>query len=239
MCGTIDPGSCIRWALGFGIKIGYDTYILNISHHGWYWSMPCPMLYWLRLHGYTPYAHELRSGLTEWIIWWIAHKRKSANLLSFSKQWIHFSYHSLPIIQAYNVGTFWLRSHITTSIVDSDSGHAAWLDRYIVPHPSAATLPAWLDSDIVPWPSHLGSDIAPRPRSPRQRCHQQDSTAPSPAWLDCTVVSMTRYLHRAMAKMPWQRHHQHDSVEPSPAWLHIHIAPRPSHHDSTVASMTR
>jgi hypothetical protein len=25
MCTTIDPGSCIRWVLGFGIKIGYDT----------------------------------------------------------------------------------------------------------------------------------------------------------------------------------------------------------------------
>jgi hypothetical protein len=25
MCGTIDPGSCIWWALSFGIKIGYDT----------------------------------------------------------------------------------------------------------------------------------------------------------------------------------------------------------------------
>jgi hypothetical protein len=24
MCGTIDPGSCIQWVLGFGIKIGYD-----------------------------------------------------------------------------------------------------------------------------------------------------------------------------------------------------------------------
>jgi hypothetical protein len=24
MCGTIDSGSCIRWVLGFGIKIGYD-----------------------------------------------------------------------------------------------------------------------------------------------------------------------------------------------------------------------
>jgi hypothetical protein len=24
MCGTIDPGSCIRWVLDFGIKIGYD-----------------------------------------------------------------------------------------------------------------------------------------------------------------------------------------------------------------------
>jgi hypothetical protein len=25
MCGTIDPGSCIRWVHGFGIKTGYDT----------------------------------------------------------------------------------------------------------------------------------------------------------------------------------------------------------------------
>jgi hypothetical protein len=24
MCGTIDPGSCIRWVLGFGIKTEYD-----------------------------------------------------------------------------------------------------------------------------------------------------------------------------------------------------------------------
>jgi hypothetical protein len=24
MCGTIDPGSCIRWVLGFDIKTGYD-----------------------------------------------------------------------------------------------------------------------------------------------------------------------------------------------------------------------
>jgi hypothetical protein len=24
MCGTNDPGSCIRWVLGFGIKTGYD-----------------------------------------------------------------------------------------------------------------------------------------------------------------------------------------------------------------------
>jgi hypothetical protein len=24
MCGTIDPGSCIRWVLNFGIKTGYD-----------------------------------------------------------------------------------------------------------------------------------------------------------------------------------------------------------------------
>jgi hypothetical protein len=26
MCGTIDPGSCIQWVLGFGVKPGYWTY---------------------------------------------------------------------------------------------------------------------------------------------------------------------------------------------------------------------
>jgi hypothetical protein len=25
MCGTIDPGSCIRWVLGFGVKTGCDN----------------------------------------------------------------------------------------------------------------------------------------------------------------------------------------------------------------------
>jgi hypothetical protein len=26
MCGTIDPGSCIRRVLDFGVKTGYDTW---------------------------------------------------------------------------------------------------------------------------------------------------------------------------------------------------------------------
>jgi hypothetical protein len=68
-------------------------------------------LYGLRLHGYAPYARGLRSGPTEWIIRQIAHKRKLANLLSYSKQWISFSYHLLPIIHAYNVGIPWLLSY--------------------------------------------------------------------------------------------------------------------------------
>jgi hypothetical protein len=33
MCGTIDPGSGIRWVLGFGIKIGYDNITRGISVH--------------------------------------------------------------------------------------------------------------------------------------------------------------------------------------------------------------
>jgi hypothetical protein len=31
MCGTIDPGSCIRWVLGFGIKTGYDSSLTTSS----------------------------------------------------------------------------------------------------------------------------------------------------------------------------------------------------------------
>jgi hypothetical protein len=45
--------------------------------------MPRPMLYGSRLRGYTPYACRLQSGPTKWIIWWITHKRKSTNLLSY------------------------------------------------------------------------------------------------------------------------------------------------------------
>jgi hypothetical protein len=30
MCGTIDPGSCIQWVLGFGIKTGYGIYPDNL-----------------------------------------------------------------------------------------------------------------------------------------------------------------------------------------------------------------
>jgi hypothetical protein len=30
MCGTIDPRSCIRWVLGFGIKTRFDTWGLQI-----------------------------------------------------------------------------------------------------------------------------------------------------------------------------------------------------------------
>jgi hypothetical protein len=35
MCGTIYPGSCIRWVLGFGIKTGYDRFPLLVMALGW------------------------------------------------------------------------------------------------------------------------------------------------------------------------------------------------------------
>jgi hypothetical protein len=52
--------------------------------------MPRLMLHGLRLHDYAPYTRGLWSVPTEWIIWRIARKRKSTNLLSYSKLWISF-----------------------------------------------------------------------------------------------------------------------------------------------------
>jgi hypothetical protein len=54
--------------------------------------MPHPMLYGSRLRGYAPYAYGLqsRSGLTEWIILRMAHKRILTNCLSYSEHWINF-----------------------------------------------------------------------------------------------------------------------------------------------------
>jgi hypothetical protein len=61
MCGTIDPGSCIRWVLGFGIKLGmiaWRQWCPNAVHHPggrlraarrsswrWVWE-PCIFLHW-------------------------------------------------------------------------------------------------------------------------------------------------------------------------------------------------
>jgi hypothetical protein len=71
--------------------------------------MPRMMLYMPCLHGYTPYARRLRSSPTEWIIWWIAHRRKLANPLFETMN--EFSYHVLFIIHAYNAGISHLRSY--------------------------------------------------------------------------------------------------------------------------------
>jgi hypothetical protein len=62
--------------------------------------MPHLMLYGTRLRGYAPYAHGLWSGSTEWIILRMAHKRKLANRLSYSKHWIsfHIIYYPLYIL---------------------------------------------------------------------------------------------------------------------------------------------
>jgi hypothetical protein len=162
--------------------------------------MPRPMLHGLCLRGYAPYAHRLRSCSTEWIIRRIAHKRKSANLLAYSKKWISFSYHLLPIIHDYNAGTSQLWSHIMTLVIDPNSDRTAWLG-----------------SDIALWPSCLGSDTASMTRQrhcatakfPRQwhrTMTNVGSTAPSPAGLGSAIVNMTRHLQSTMTKLSRQHH---------------------------------
>jgi hypothetical protein len=47
MCGTIDPGSCIWWVLGFGIKIGYDSAAVigkRIESYQSRWKRMVPLL---------------------------------------------------------------------------------------------------------------------------------------------------------------------------------------------------
>jgi hypothetical protein len=41
MCGTNNPGSCIRWVLGFGLKTGYDSFTAPPPPSGHeYWLSP-------------------------------------------------------------------------------------------------------------------------------------------------------------------------------------------------------
>jgi hypothetical protein len=113
--------------------------------------MPRSMLYGPCLSGYALYARGLRSGLAEWIILWMACKRKLSNCLSYLERWINFHiiYYLLYmlIMQVYHdsgrmrdfdrMPTFswkiWLWSYILTSVdvttsdVSPDSGHASWL----------------------------------------------------------------------------------------------------------------
>jgi hypothetical protein len=75
------------------------------------------------LHDYTPYARGLRSGSTKLVIWWITHKRKSTNLLSYIT---HYT-------------CLWCRHLVTpvicpTSIIYLDFDHASRLWSMSVPH---------------------------------------------------------------------------------------------------------
>jgi hypothetical protein len=104
--------------------------------------MPCPMLYWSCLHGYVPYTRGLRSGPAEWIILWMARKRKLANSFILFVAMNKFSCLILPIIHAYNVGISWLWSEDETPFVCltlvgrhnfdhmPDSGWRTWLWSY-------------------------------------------------------------------------------------------------------------
>jgi hypothetical protein len=117
--------------------------------------MPNLMLYGWCLRGYAPYARGLQSHPTEWIIWRITRKRKSANLLSIqSNEWIYISYIThytclwhryimTPVVYATLVvcptlimyldsghtsrlrSTSQLRSYLLTLVVHHDSGQWA------------------------------------------------------------------------------------------------------------------
>jgi hypothetical protein len=59
--------------------------------------MPQPMLYRSCLHRYAPYTRRLWSCPAEWIILGMAHRRKLANCLSYSENWINFHIIYYPI----------------------------------------------------------------------------------------------------------------------------------------------
>jgi hypothetical protein len=60
MCGTIDPGSCIRWVLDFGLKLGMTPFArLPQNWNAWSW-LPCScqckntdifLCFWYSTHG--------------------------------------------------------------------------------------------------------------------------------------------------------------------------------------------
>jgi hypothetical protein len=79
--------------------------------------MPHPLIYGSCLRGYVPYARGLRSSPVEWIILWMAHKRKLANSFILFGAMNKFSCLILPIIHAYNVGISQLRSEDVTLVV--------------------------------------------------------------------------------------------------------------------------
>jgi hypothetical protein len=54
ICGTIDSGSCIRWVLGFGIKIGYDI-------------RQTPRSFKITILDIPQMTSRLRGGSHEWV----------------------------------------------------------------------------------------------------------------------------------------------------------------------------
>jgi hypothetical protein len=131
MCNTIFILAWVGWQ-AYILLSTFVTYVLNISHHAWKWSIPRPMQYGSRLRGYTPYAQGLWSVPTEWIIQWMARKRKLANLFILFKVINKFSYRILPIIYAYNAWRSQLWWNIPTPVKHPDSGWTSQLRSYIV-----------------------------------------------------------------------------------------------------------
>jgi hypothetical protein len=89
-------------------------------------------------------------------------------------------------------------------------------------------------ASTVPSPVRLGSDITPRPMSPLQHHHQQDSAVTSRHGQHCLSngnASKTRQRHRAMANIA--------SAMPSPARLSSDITPDQCHLDSAISNQSR
>jgi hypothetical protein len=63
-------------------------------------------------------------------------------------------------------------------------------------------------------------------------------TAPSSAWLDSTITSMTQQHHRQHDSTSTSHCGQVAPAAPSLVWLDIYIAPRSSRPSSTVPAMT-
>jgi hypothetical protein len=103
-----------------------------------------------------PTLGGLRSGLNEWIIQWMTHKRKSANLLSYSEQWISFH------IIYYLLYMLIMQTH-------PDFSCRSWLQSRRGQVVSATPLPTSLDSTVA--------------SMHRQRHDQVTSAASSPTWL--------------------------------------------------------
>jgi hypothetical protein len=65
MCGTIDPESCIRWVLGFGIKAGYDRVEAYDCHKKQKFNLR--MTYWWSIHDFLNFlwmAHSWKFDLS-------------------------------------------------------------------------------------------------------------------------------------------------------------------------------
>jgi hypothetical protein len=111
--------------------------------------MPRLMLHGPRLRGYAPYARGLRSGPTEWIILWMAGKRKLTNQLSYLEHRINFHIIYYPLYMLImqvcldsgrirNFGHMVDSGHMRDFDCKPDSGRKIWLQSYI---PTPVTLP--------------------------------------------------------------------------------------------------
>jgi hypothetical protein len=138
--------------------------------------MSHPMLYWSCLYSYIPYAYGVRSGLTEWLIRQITHRRKSDSRFIYFEQWMNFYiiYYPLYMLIMHTMVVYvisiwsytwfwsyaWLRSYIPTPVdvttpnISPNSGRTSQLWSMSVAHVLSPQL--WKTSHSqVRWVQHL------------------------------------------------------------------------------------